>query len=91
MYYNLFIYCNLVKYSQVGGTKAPILRIIPTDPTYEDQITLVFTNIYYYPLVANFFSEILVSICSSSGEVVNFDFGKTHMKLHFRRKRHAES
>ncbi len=84
--YHLFIYSNLVEYSTVGDIKAPLLRIIPVDTEYGRLVSLVFNKIYYYPIIAGCFSEILINITNSSGDVVKFDFGKTHIKLHFRRR-----
>ena len=84
--YHLFIYSNIVEYSSVGNVKAPLLRIIPVHTEYARLVTLTFNNIYYYPIGAGCFSEIIINITNSGGQIVKFDFGKTHIKLHFRRR-----
>lgn len=85
-FYYIFIYTNLIRFTRVASDKAPLLRTIPVKGRYGDHISLVFNNIYYYSLASNFFSEIRIELRNDTGELISFDFGRTYVKLHFRKK-----
>lgn len=90
-FYHIDVYTNLIQFTRIGSHKAPVLRTIPIQHKlyHGECIFITFSHIYYHPVAANFFSEIKIELRDDSGEVLAHDFGKTYVKLHFRKKHHA--
>ena len=75
--HSLMIYSNLVEYSIVGDTKAPMLRCFPFIPTLKggDIITTgqfmnyqTFSNLQFRPLLKNSFHSIHIDLRDTSGK-----------------------
>ena len=84
--FNLYIYSNIVKETLVGDTLVPFLRTIPVIGENGDYISKTFETPHYLPLARDFFQHIEIKITDDIGENVQLKFGKTIIKLHFRRK-----
>ena len=84
--FNLYIYSNIVKETLVGDTLVPLLRTIPVMGENGDYISKTFETPHYLPLARDFFQNIEIKITDDIGQNVQFKFGKTIIKLHFRRK-----
>ena len=82
----IYIYCNIVEPQIVGDVKAPLLRILPVSGTYGEIIDRVFVHPHYVPVLTKEFSTIEISIKTDQNRPVPFNFGKTVVKLHFRRR-----
>ena len=88
------IYSNLVEYSIVGDTKAPLLRCFPfisklkggdiiTTGQYVNYQT--FSNLQFRPLLKNSFHSIHIDLRDTSGEKIPFvSVGITQLVLMFR-------
>lgn len=85
--YALYVYTDIVSPVLVGDTVAPLLRIVPTSGIYGDMVGLSFNKLHYVPLRFNQISTIGLNISSDTGETIQFDYGKTIVKLHFRPRR----
>ena len=93
--HSLMIYSNLVEYSIVGDTKAPLLRCFPfisklkggdiiTTGQYMNYQT--FSNLLFRPLLKKFFHSIHIDLRDTSGEKIPFVFvGFTRLNLMFRK------
>ena len=93
--HSLMIYSNLVEYSIVGDTKAPLLRCFPfisklkggdiiTTGQYMNYQT--FTNLQFRPLLKNSFHNIQIDLRDTSGEKIPFvSVGITRLVLMFRK------
>jgi len=82
----IYIYSDVVSYTPVGDTKAPLLRVCVTEGRYGDMISNSFTDIHYVSLARSELDTIEIFISNELGKSVPFEFGKTVVTLHFRRK-----
>ena len=92
---SLMIYSNLVEYSLVGDTKAPLLRCFPfisklkggdiiTTGQYMNYQT--FSNLQFRPLLKHSFHSIHIDLRDTSGEKIPFvSVGITRLVLMFRK------
>lgn len=83
----LYVYVDIIAPQIVGNVKAPLIRNIAVTGDYGRVITVDFPNVHYVDLLNRSFQSITISIKSESGWTIPFNFGKTVVKLHFRRKR----
>ena len=83
-FYHLYCYSDVVRHQLVGDTYAPLLRIADVRGTFGDIITQYFNLAYYMPVVKNHIESIHIEIKNDQNKPVNFVFGKTIVKLHFR-------
>lgn len=84
----LFIYCDIIEPQIVGDVMAPLLRIVPLDPTvymYGSNKTHIFSPPHYVPVMRREFDVIEIDIRTSTGQKVPFQFGTTCIKVHFKR------
>ena len=93
--HSLMIYSDLVEYSIVGDTKAPLLRCFPfisklkggdiiTTAQYMNYQT--FSNLQFRPLLKNSFHCINIDLRDTSGEKIPFvSVGITRLVLMFRK------
>jgi hypothetical protein len=84
---SLYVYCDHVQPQIVGDTMEPLLRIIPVGGRFGDVIHRVFVAPHYVGLLNKEFSSVQISIKTDGNRPVPFTFGKSVVKLHFRRKR----
>jgi hypothetical protein len=82
----LYVYSDIVSYSVVGDTKVPLLRVCDTEGEYGHMVKAIFTHPYYVPIDRNDFDTIEININTELGNPVPFEFGKSVVTLHFRRK-----
>ena len=93
--HSLMIYSDLVEYSIVGDTKAPLLRCFPFISTLKggDIITTgqymnyqTFNNLQFRPLLKNSFHSIHIDLRNPTGEKIPFvSVGITRLVLMFRK------
>lgn len=84
----LFLYCDIVEPQIVGDVMAPLLRIIPLDPSkyiYGANKMHVFSPPHYLPVMRREFDIIEMDIRQSTGQKVPFQFGTVCIKLHFKK------
>ena len=93
--HSLMIYSDLVEYSFVGDTKAPLLRCFPfisklkggdiiTTAQYMNYQT--FSNLQFRPLLKNSFHSIHIDLRDTSGKKIPFvSVGITQLVLMFRK------
>ena len=93
--HSLMIYSDLVEYSIVGDTKAPLLRCFPiisklkegdiiTTGQYMNYQTI--SNLQFRPLLKNFFHSIHIDLSDISGEkILLVSVGITRLALMFRK------
>jgi hypothetical protein len=83
----LFVYSNVVAPQLVGNVEAPLLRSfdLPHKAEFGHQVTVNFEDSNYIPVAAHDFESIVVGIKNESGDSVDFKFGSSRLKLHFRK------
>ena len=87
-YHSLFVYCDIVRPSFVGDSYTQLLRIveIPPKTSYGDQIVITYPNIQYIPVMNREFETIEIDIKDDTGLQIPFEFGRSIVVLHFRKK-----
>ncbi len=83
---SLFVYSDIVQPQIVGDSMQPLLRTVPVGGSYGDILHRVFVSPHYVDVLHRDFSSIAISIKTDRDLPVPFKFGKTFVKLHFRRK-----
>ncbi len=83
----LYVYTDIIKEQFVGGTSAPLLRIINMDQktNNEDYTTKTFQRLYFAPLKTSHFDTINIRIYDDTGELINFEYGKIVVILEFQK------
>lgn len=82
---SLYIYSDLVQPQIVGGSLVPLLRTVPIEGKFGDNVNKVFLDPHYLPLRTRNFDSIEIAIKDDSDNLVKFNFGKTIVKVHLRR------
>ncbi len=84
---NFFIYCNLVEPQCIGNTVKQLLRTVPlTETTLGRVVHKEFVSPHYIGLLSKSFDTVEVEIRDDHGDLIDFQFGKVILKLHFRQK-----
>ena len=83
----LYVYCDLVQPQLVGNRREKLLRIVPVKGKYGEIVGNTFTAPHYVPVLDKQFSTIEVSIKTDMNKPFAFQYGKTVVKLHFRKYR----
>ena len=99
--HSLMIYSDIVEYSNVGHTKAPLLRCFPFISKLKggDIITTGqymnyqnFSNLQFTPLLKNSFHSIHINLRDTSGEKIPFvSVGSTRLVLMFQKASNIHS
>ena len=87
---NLYVTIDLVRNSRYREKNSNLIRIvdIPEQSKIGDQITQIYNNVYYFPLVRNSFDKIKVEIFvddSNDNKYAPFSFGEIYLILHLRK------
>jgi hypothetical protein len=86
-FYSLYVYCSLVEPQIVGNVTAPLLRTVHIEGIHGDMIEKLYHTPHYVPVIAKEVDRIEIDIKDDKNQSVPFQFGKTVVKLHFRKKR----
>lgn len=84
---SLYVYCDIVAPQIVGNVHAPLLRIVPVSGNPGEIVDRNFTAPHYVPVLNKQFSTIEININTDQDKPFAFLFGKSIVKLHFRRYR----
>jgi len=84
---SLYIYTDIIKPQLVGNVETTLLRTIPVKGNYGETLVKDYSTIHYVDLLKKRFDSISISIKDDTDSTVKFLFGKTILKLHFRKKR----
>ncbi len=84
---SLYVYSDLIKPQFVGDTETQLLRIVPVRGSFGDIVVRDYSTIHYLDVLKKRFDSVEISIKDDVNTGINFQFGKTVLKLHFRKKR----
>ena len=86
--HSLFLYCDAIKPTYIGDSYSQVLRVveIPSNAMLGHQINLKYAVPYYIPLNCTDFEKIELHLKDSTGENIQFQYGRVIATLHFRRK-----
>ena len=82
----IYLYSDIVSHTLVGDAKVPLLRVCVTEGQYGEMVSTTFTDPHYIPLARSALDTIEININNELGTLVPFEFGKSVVTLHFRRK-----
>lgn len=82
--YNLFLYTDIVQYQTVGDSYSPLLCVVNVKGDYGDVVSLRYNTVHYLPVLKNYIKSIHIEIKTDRNKYVDFVYGKTIVKLHFR-------
>ena len=82
--YNLFVYSDLIHFQQVGDSYAPLLRVVDVKGSFGDVVNIRYHTVHYLPVSKGYIKSIQVEIKSDRNRCIDFVYGKTMLKLHFK-------
>lgn len=82
--YNLFVYTDIIQYQAVGDSYSPLLGTVKVSGDFGDMINVRTNPIHYKPVSKNYIKSIRIEIKTDYNQCVNFIYGKSIIKLHFR-------
>lgn len=82
----MYIYCDIASYSAVGNTKSPLLRVCDVSGKPGGMNRITFSRPFYTPIARRQFDTIVINIRNELGEAMPFEFGKSVVTLHVRRR-----
>ena len=87
----LYVYTDIIKEQFVGGTRAPLLRIInlTREINNHEYTSKTFDRLYFAPLKSSHFDSINIRIYDDTGTLINFEYGKVVVVLEFRKSPNA--
>lgn len=85
-FYNIYLYCDVVRYNIVGDTLAPLLRVVQIRGKAGEYVSATYDPPYYKPLSKFRFDTIEVALRNDAGDRIPFKYGRVVATLHFRRR-----
>lgn len=82
---HLYIYCDIVNPQIVGNILAPLLQIVNVEGKYVDTISRIYITPHYVPVLKKSFNTIEINVKDDQNRPIQFELGKTIVKLHFKR------
>jgi hypothetical protein len=83
----LYIYCDVAMHTIVGDTKTPLLRACNVAGKHGEFVRHTYVQPHYVPVGRREFDSIEIAINNELGKPMPFEYGKSVVTLHFRRKR----
>ena len=84
----IYMYCDLVEPRVVGDTLAPLMGVIAVEDDKEGKnVWIRYTKLQYHPVVKRNISDITISLCDETGQLIRFRKGKAILVLHLRRQK----
>ncbi len=83
----MYVYCDVASHAIVGYTKSPLLRIRNVAGNYGEVVRYIYERPHYLPIGRREFDSIEITINNELGEPMPFQYGKSIVTLHFRRRR----
>lgn len=70
--HNLYVYCDIVEPHAVGHSKVALLRVINVTGKFGDDVSSIFSNIYYHPIKQKYIDTIELDIRDNTGRNIPF-------------------
>jgi hypothetical protein len=86
----MYVYCDVASHSIVGDTKTPLLRVCNVAGKHGEYVRHTYVQPHYVPVGRHEFDTIEIAIYNDAGKPMPFQYGKSVVTLHFRR-RHGRS
>ena len=82
----IYLYCDLVESQIVGDVNAQLLKTVPVEGKFGDNITKTFINTQYVPIQTKSFENVEILLRTDTGKPVPFERGKVVVTLYFRQR-----
>ena len=82
----MYVYCDVASHAIIGDTKTPLLRVCNVVGKHGDVVRHSYDQPHYVPVERREFDTIEVAINNELGEPMPFEYGKSVVTLHFRRR-----
>jgi hypothetical protein len=82
----MYVYCDVAAHSVVGDTKTPLLRVYNVTAKHGDVVRHTYIQPHYVPVGRREFDSIEIAINNELGKPMPFQYGKSVVTLHFRRR-----
>ncbi len=82
----MYVYCDVASHTIVGDTKTPLLRVCNVTGKHGEFVRLAYAQPHYVPVGRREFDSIEIAINNELGKPVPFQYGKSVIVLHFRRR-----
>ena len=86
---NMYVYCDIVRFRQVGDMQVPLLRIVPTTDKTSDIVYKIFEKPHYQPLARHRFNTVEISLNTDTGRKPSFGRGNSVVTLHIRPRKYS--
>jgi hypothetical protein len=83
---SLFVYCNVIKPTRVGGFMSQLLAEIPVINKRERILFANYHRLNYFPVIHRYISHIDIKIKDCTGSRIRFNGGNIFLQLKFRKK-----
>ena len=70
---DIYVYTNVVELQHIGGTQAPLLRVIAIDGEHGATVQKSFVSQHYMPVPKNDFDEVEIKLCDRDGLDILFE------------------
>lgn len=81
----LYVYCDIVQPQIVGNLLTPLLEVVNVEGAYMQIINRIYISPHYIPILKKSFNTININMKNDMNQPIPFEFGKTIIKLHFRK------
>jgi hypothetical protein len=82
----MYVYCDIAADSTVGDIKAPLLRVCNVSGEHGRVVHVTYVRPHYVPVGRREFDTVEIAINNELGKPMPFEFGKSVVTLHFRRR-----
>ena len=82
----MYVYCDVAAHTVVGDTKTPLLRVCNVTGKHGDFVRHTYVQPHYVPVGRREFDSIDIAINNELGRPMPFEYGKSVVTLHFRRR-----
>ena len=82
----MYVYCDVAAHTVVGDTKTPLLRVCNVTGKHGEIVRRTYIQPHYVPVGRREFDSIEIAINNELGRPMPFEYGKSVVTLHFRRK-----
>lgn len=81
----LYVYCDVVQPQIVGNVLTPLLEVVNVEGVFMQIVNRIYISPHYIPVLKKSFNTINIDIKNDLNSPILFEFGKTIVKLHFRK------
>jgi hypothetical protein len=82
----MYVYCDVAAHTVVGDTKTPLLRVCNVTGNHGEAVRQTYIQPHYVPVGRREFDSIEIAINNEHGKPIPFEYGKSVITLHFRRR-----